>query len=641
MPGFWKPFAREALIMDTAHLLVDYYNRELQYLRELGGEFAKAFPKIAGRLGLEGFECADPYVERLLEGFAFLAARIQLKIDAEFPAFTEYLLEMVYPHYLAPIPSMAIVELQPSPTEGAVKDGFIVRRDSVLRSLLGKDEQTACEYRTAHEVMLWPLEIKEAKYLGTAAAAVALGAPDLPGLKAGLRLRLRTRGEIPLNQLPLDRLTFYLRGSGALPTRLYEQLLADTLAMVAYSPPPRANWRELIDKSCIRRVGFADEQALLPYSPPSFQGYRLLHEYFAFPQRYLFVELTGLGTAVRRCTDTELEMIVLFSRSDPFLENAVEVANFALFCTPAINLFPKRADRIHLADRWAEHHLVPDRSRPMDFEVYQVQQVVGYGSKTEQEQEFLPFYTANDLSSRSEQLAYYTLRRLPRLLSSYQRRRGPRSSYLGSEVFISLVDAQEAPYSMGLRQLSLTTLCTNRDLPLHMPVAIGKTDFTLEAGEPVETVRCLDGPTSPRPSLAQGKTSWRLINHLALNYLSLLDSDDQQGAAALRELLMLYAEAGEPALHKQLEGLRSVVAKPVTRRMPIPGPIAFGRGLEITLNCDETAFEGSGAFLLGAVLEEFFSRYVSINSFTETLLRTQNRGEIMRWPPRTGRRHTL
>jgi len=626
--------------MDTAHL-VDYYNRELQHLRELGGEFAKAFPKIAGRLGLEGFECADPYVERLLEGFAFLAARIQLKLDAEFPAFTEYLLEMVYPHYLAPLPSMAIVELQPSPTEGAVKDGFIVRRDSVLRSLLSKDEQTACEYRTAHEVTLWPLELVEAKYLESAAAIAALGTPTLPGMKAGLRLRLRTVGGIPFKQLPLDRLTFYLRGSGALPIHLYEQLLANALAVVARSPHPRANGWEVIDKSCIRRAGFADEQALLPYGPPSFQGYRLLHEYFAFPQRYLFVELTGLGTVVRRCPATELDLIVVLNRSDPFLENAVEVANFALFCTPAINLFSKRADRIHLADRWAEHHVVSDRSRPLDFEVYQVQQVVGHGSKAEEEQEFLPFYTANDLSSHSDQLAYYILRRVPRLLSSQQRRHGRRSSYLGSEVFISLVDAQEAPYSMALRQLAVTTLCTNRDLPLLMPVGVGKTDFTMEAGEPVETVRCLDGPTPPRPSLAQGKTSWRLISHLALNYLSLLDSDAKQGAAALRELLMLYADTSEPALRKQLEGLQSVVSRPVTRRLPIPGPIAFGRGLEITLSCDETAFEGSGAFLLGAVLEEFFSRYVSINSFTETVLRTQDRGEVTRWPPRSGRRHTL
>ena len=248
--------------MDTR--LLDYYNRELQFVRELGGEFAKAFPKIAGRLGLEGFECADPYVERLLEGFAFLAARVQLKIDAEFPTFTEHLLEMVYPDYLAPIPSMAVVALQPSLTEGALKAGPTVKRDSVLRSLLGKNEQTICEYRTAHEVTLWPLELAEAAYLGTATAVTALGAPQLPGLKAGLRLRLRTVGDIPFQQLPLDSLTFYLRGSGALPTHLYEQLLANSLAVMVRSPRPGAPWRELIDQSSIRRVGYADEQSLLP-----------------------------------------------------------------------------------------------------------------------------------------------------------------------------------------------------------------------------------------------------------------------------------------------------------------------------------------------------------------------------------------
>jgi type VI secretion system protein ImpG len=510
---------------------------------------------------------------------------------------------MVYPDYLAPIPSMAVVALQPSLTEGALKAGPTVKRDSMLRSLVGKNEQTVCEYRTAHEVTLWPLELAEAGYLGTATAVTALGAPQLPGLKAGLRLRLRTVGDIPFQQLPLDSLTFYLRGSGALPTHLYEQLLANSLALVVRSPRPGAPWRELIDKSSVRRVGYADEQSLLPYGPASFQGYRLLHEYFALPERYLFVDLTGLQRAVRRCADTELDIIVLLNRSDPFLENAVSAANFALFCTPAINLFPKRADRIHLSERWAEHHLVPDRSRPMDFEIYQVREVIGYGSRTEQEQAILPFYAANDLSSHHEELAYYTLRRMPRVLSTNQRRHGPRASYLGSEVFISLVDAREAPYSTDLRQLGVATLCTNRDLPLQMPVGIGKTDFTLESGEPVEAVRCLEGPTPPRPAMAQGKTSWRLISHLSLNYLSLLDSGDKQGAAALRELLMLYADAGEPAMHKQLEGLQSVLSRPVTRRMPIPGPIAFGRGLEITLTCDEQAFEGSGAFLLSAVLD--------------------------------------
>ena len=187
------------------------------------------------------------------------------------------------------------------------------------------------------------------------------------------------------------------------------------------------------------------------------------------------------------------------------------------------------------------------------------------------------------------------------------------------------------------------TLCTNRDLPLHMPVGRANTDFTLQVSAPVESVRVLSGPTKPKPSPAQssGELSWRLVNHLALNYLSLADTSEKEGAAALREMLSLYADVSEPATMKQIEGVRSVSSRPIIRRIPSPGPVMYGRGVEVSLTFDEAAFEGSGAFLLGSVLEEFFARYVSLNSFTETVLRTLDRGEIARWPLRIGRRHRL
>ena len=621
--------------------LLEYYNRELQHLRELGGEFAREFPKIAGRLGLEGFECADPYVERLLEGFGFLAARVQLKMDAEFPRFTQHLLEIIYPHYLAPTPSMAVVQFQPDPTEGALEKGFVVPRGGELRSILGKGEQTPCEYRTAQDVTLWPLELVEAQYFAGREPVAQLESADLVRVRAGIRLRLRTTlPDLPIGKLALDRLELFLHGSDALPGRLYEQLLANTVLVVARPGERPAPWYEKIPGNAIRRLGFADEQALLPCPPPSFHGYRLLHEYFTFPQRYLFVEVGGLGPAVRRCTGRELEVLILLSRADPTLENVVTAAHFALFCTPAINLFPKRADRIHLSDQVAEHHVVADRTRPMDFEVYQVTGVTGIGAENE-EQDFLPFYASYDRLSQRTQRSFYTVHRLPRRLSDRQRRHGPRSSYVGSETYLALVDADETPYRGNLRQLAVTTLCTNRDLPLHMPVGRGDTDFTLASGAPVGSVRCLAGPTSPRQSPAHGDTAWRLISHLTLNYLSLADSDAHQGAVALRELLALYGDLADTAVRKQIDGVCSIQAMPITRRAPIPGPIAFARGLEVAVTLDENAFEGVGSFILGAVLEQFFAKYASINSFTETVVKTTERGEIMRWPARIGRRHTL
>lgn len=621
--------------------LLQYYNRELQHIREMCGEFAQEYPKIAGRLGLEGFECADPYVERLLEGFGYMAARVQLKVDAEFPRFTQQLLEMVYPHYLAPMPSMAMVQFQPDLTEGSLAEGFVVPRGSVLRSRLGKSDQTPCEYRSAQDVTLWPLELVEAEYLPTTAAVSALGITGLARVKAGIRLRLRTTAGLTFDKIALDRLCVNLRGNDEMPMHLFEQLLANSVAMVIQPAKRPAKWRELVPKTEIRPSGFSDDQALLPRSARSFQGYRLLQEYFAFPERYMQVELGGLQAGMRRCTDDTLDLIVLLDRNDPFLETTVDASHFALFCSPAINLFEKRADRIHLSEKSNEYHVVPDRSRPLDFEVFAVTSVLGFGSSTEEKQEFLPFYAESDKADHRGRSAYYTVNRIPRMLSTRQRGHGPRSSYVGSEVFVSLVDAEEAPYSSNLRQLALTTLCTNRDLALHMPVGSSKSDFTMESGAPVEAVRCVAGPTKPMPSHAEREIAWQLISHLSLNYLSLTNSNESEGAGALRQLLGLYGTMGDASIKKQIEGVVSVASKPANRRVARPGPIAFGRGLEVTVTLDESAFEGTGVFLLGLVLEQFFARYVSINSFTETVLRTVDRGEVMRWPPRIGQRHVL
>ena len=621
--------------------LLYYYNRELQHIREMGGEFAKEYPKIAGRLGLETFECADPYVERLIESFSFLAARVQLKVDAEFPEFTQHLLDIVYPHYLNPTPSMMVVQFQPDLTESALADGFEIPKNSVLRSLLGKGEQTVCEYRTAQTTTLWPLEILKAEYVTNTSSSVVLEPKRLKEAKSAIRLRLRATAGTTFNKIALDNLAIYLRGSDELPMSIYEQIFANSVGVLVRPAKDNAGWHELLDKSCIKRKGFEDEEALLPYGPRSFHGYRLLHEYFAFPQRFMFFELAGLRKTFNRCEDKDIEILIFFNQLNRSLEEVVNEQNFALHCTPAVNLFPKRADRIHLNNRDWEFHIVPDRTRPMDFEVHSVTEVTGIGTSADQEQEFQPFYAANETVRHEEHRAYYTLHRVPRLLSEKQKRKGTRSSYIGSETYISLVDANEAPYRSELRQLAIKTLCTNRDLALHVAIGKGKTDFTMETSAPVESVRCVAGPSAPKPSYAEKDNAWRIISHLSLNYISLINNDEKKGAAALRELLSLYGDLSEAHIRKQIEGVLSISTQSVTRRVPIPGPITFGRGLEITVTLDEAAFEGLGVFLLGAVLDEFFAKYVSINSFTETVIKTTERGEIMRWPVRIGLRHIL
>jgi type VI secretion system protein ImpG len=621
--------------------LLRHYDQELKFVREMGGEFAAEFPKIAGRLGLDAFECADPYVERLLEGFAFLAARVQLKLEAEFPTFTQHLLEIVYPDYLAPTPSMVVAQFKPALQAGKFENGYTIPRDTPLLGTLGKGEVTACEFRTASAVTLWPVALGEVDYLSGSAAVSALALQDQRGAKAAIRLRLKTVGQLTFAALSLQSLTFFLQGPTDTPALILEQLLANAIGMVVRPTVRPAPWQETIGKAAIRHRGFADDEALLPVGPRSFQGYRLLGEYFAFPERNYFVELSGIGPAVRRASGNEIEIIVLLDRESKTLARGLSAENFILNCAPAINLFPRRVDRIHITDKVYEHHVVPDRTRPLDFEIYRLLSVAGQSADLAEEYEFQPLYARSDLSKESDQGAYYTIRRQPRMLSTKQRRSGLRTNYVGSESYISVVDAHEAPYRGDLRQLSMRALCTNRDLPLLMPIGKGQTDFTVEIGAPIEGIRCLAGPTRPRASPAHGDVAWRLISQLSLNYLSIADFADGHSGAALRDILALYSAAGDVATEKQIEGVKQVVSTPIVRRLPGAGQTAIARGLEVAVTFDETAFQGIGVFVLGMVLSEFFAKYVSINSFTETVIKTVDRGEVMRWPMAIGRRHTL
>ena len=623
---------------------LDLYNKELRYIREMSGEFAAQFPKIASRLDLNSFECADPYVERLLEGFAFLAARVQLKIDSEFPRFTQHLFEAVYPHYLTPTPSMTVVRFEPDMTDGSLAEGFGIPRHTALRSLLRKGDATPCTYRTAHDLMLWPLEVERGEYIGSPSALPEVDFPGEAPLKSGIRVRLKVNAGLKFSELSLDTLDIYLRGKDAIPMRLYEHISANAVGLAARpaGSTKKSDWI-VWGKSDIEPLGFEPTQALLPVGPRSFDGYRLLHEYFAFAQRFMFVRVKGLKRAIRRARDTGLDLLILFDRADPALEAQVTTGLFDLHCTPAVNLFPKRMDRVHLSHREHEYHIVPELNRPMDFEVFSVDSVVGYGKAAEPEREFLPFYSVTHPSFHLSPSAYYSLRREKRLLSSRRQRRniGPRSSYIGSETFVSLVDAEQAPISTGLRQLGIEAWCTNRDLPLLMSLGSGSTDFTWDFSGPVDSVRAVAGPSRPRPSPVDGDTHWRLISHLTLNYLSIAGTDGGEGVVALRELLGLYAFLDENQVRKEIEGLVHVATTPVFRRITTSDGSAFGRGLEVGLDFDETQFEGTGCFLLGAVLEQFFSKYVSLNSFTETVVRTVDRGEIKHWPMRNGRRQVL
>ncbi len=619
--------------------LLKHYNTELQHLREMGAEFSRQFPKIAARLGMDGIDVADPYVERLLEGSAFLSSRVQLRLDAEFPKFTQRLLEIVYPQYLAPIPSMTMVRFNPDINDGALDRGFNVPRATSLRSMLGKGDTTACEFRTAHAVKMYPIQVKEAQYFTFSPDLPLQGLPIGNKIAGGIRLRLKTREGLSFSKIALDKLQIYLSGADEIAYRLHELLIGSGLGILGVSAQRPIQWKQFLSAEHIAASGFADDQALLPVTLRGFRGYRLLQEYFAFPQRFLFVDLSGLNKIAKACDGDELDLVIPLSRGDASLEGVVDADQFSLFCTPAVNLFPRRTDRINVTPTQRDFHIVVDRSKPMDFEIHSIESVTGFDEGSQNERDFLPFYEAYQ-DAPEDHHAYYSLQREPRLLSTAQKRRGFRSSYIGSEIFISLVDTEEAPYSDSLKQLAVVAVCTNRDLPLHIPTGVGKTDFTADKTVPATSIRCIRGPTRPHSTMRDGDSAWSLISHLSLNYLSLMDSDPIQGATALRELLGLYAGNDADAA-KQIEGVRSVSVTPVTRRLPMAGPIAFGRGVKIDLEVNELAFQGSSPFLFGCIMEQFVSRFVSINSFTETVLRGTSRGEIMRWVPKCGNRSIL
>ena len=621
---------------------IDYYNNELRHLRVSAAEFAREYPKIAGRLALDTAgtdSCPDPYVERLLEGFAYLAARVHLKLDAEFPRFTQSLLETIYPHFLTPIPSMAIVRFDANEKDANLAKGALIPRGSILKSILGKGDRTPCTFRTAHDVRLLPIRIDEARYYTRDVAALNL--PRSLGAKAAIRIRLRATAGLTFGKIAFNDLLLHLVGQGDLPASIFEQIIAHQLGIVIQSPGKRGKIISIAGPESITRVGLAENEALLPPSPRSFEGYRILREYFAFPQRYLFIKLDNLAQniATECANDTQLDIVIPLAQQEPRLENRVDSSSFALNCTPVVNLFPKSLDRIQISEWLSEFHVVPDRNRPLDFEIFEINSVLGLGETADEQQTFSPFYMAKDTDLASA--AYYTSIRQPRILTAREKQFGKKSDYTGTEVFISLVDANAAPWRADIRQLAIQALCSNRHLPIQMAIGVTAADFTMETSAPITGIRCISGPTEPRPSMVEGRYAWRLISHLSLNYTSLVNPGEGQSSTALRDILKLYVEDGNRDLTRQIEGLLGVSAKPVIRRSPTPGPITFGRGLEVTLNFDEPAFEGTGVFLLASVLEQFLTKYASINAFTETVIRTEQRGEIARWKPTVGKRAIL
>ena len=352
--------------------LLRYYNQELRYLREMGGEFAKEFPKVAGRLGMEGMEVADPYVERLVEGCAFLAARVQLKQDAEYPQLAQRLLEMISPNLTAPIPSMLVARMMPAKDPNLI-NGFRIARGSALTGPATALSRTRCEFRTAQDVVLTPMKVVAAEYFLSAADLPLSTLPIAERPRSGARIKLELPAGLSFSQLKLGSVRFFLGGLSDVALRLHELIGGATLGVLAGPPGRGADaGRLFIEAGAVRPIGYSDEEAMLPVTLRGLAGTRLVQEYFAFPQRFLFFDVSGLGPALAKTTGNQFEIAILFDRFVSSLEGAVEADNFQLHCVPAINLFERRADRLHLDEGSNAYHLVPERTAALDYEVFDV-----------------------------------------------------------------------------------------------------------------------------------------------------------------------------------------------------------------------------------------------------------------------------
>jgi type VI secretion system protein ImpG len=595
--------------------LLPYYEQELSFIRRMGAEYAARYPKIAGRLLLEANRCEDPHVERLLQAFALLAARIRFKLDDEFPELTDALLNTLYPHYLAPNPSFSIAQFVLDPEQGKLTGGHKIERGAMLHTQ--PVQGSPCRFRTCAPVTLWPIEV----------AAAGFDAPDryrAPVRAAAvIRIRLNCAAGMKWRDLRLENLRFFIHGEGPLAYRLYELIFRNVRHVQLRSEDGR-QWADL-PLSALAAGGFGEGEAILPYTARSFEGYRLLQEYFAYPEKFLFFDLGGFGRTRDAGFGGALDVLLFLDRA-PALEQPIGAENFRLGCVPVVNLFERIAEPIRVTQAETEYRVIADVRRQNATEVYSIDRVASAAAGKGEPVVFQPFFSFRHTAERESQPAFW-----------YAARRPARAeSDAGTELYLSLVDLDFRPAAAPADTLTLHVTCTNRDLAGKLPIggdSKGRHDFELEGAAPLARIICLRKPTPairPRPGRA---AYWRLLSHLSLNYLSICGD----GPDALREILRLYDFSNSSAVSQQIEGITGVKSRRVVGRPASMGWNGFCRGIEVNIEFDEEKYVGSGVFLFASVLERFLGLYASLNSFSQLAATTRQREEpLKRWPPRAG-----
>jgi len=611
--------------------LLPYYERELLFIRQMAAGFAAQYPERAAALRLDGSGSDDPHVERLVESFALVAGRIQRKIEDEFPEITEALLDVLYPHYLRPLPSMAIAQFEGDPEQGSLTAGYFVPRGSILYT--APVSGTVCRFRTVYPVTLWPLEIIAADFAQTSQLNVG---PDVASTPFALRVEFRCLRGVEFAKLAVRDLRIFLSGDTQAAHTLYELIFNSAVrVLVRRTDAARGTALHTVPAPALRQVGFSRDEETLPYSDRSFPGYRLLQEYFAFPEKFLFFDLTNLDR-ISSTAQTDLrshfEFLILFRDFERrervrLLEQAVDRSMFQLGCVPVVNLFDRYAEPIRVSHTATEYRVIPDIHSPLGTEVYSVNRVASVAQHEGTVVEYRPFYSFRHADRDSRHDTFWHAVRRP------SERGGDR----GTEVFLSLLDLDFKPSRPPEESLSVEVTCTNRDLPERLPVTLSYGELDMETAT-VLRIRFMRAPSPAlRPPL-RGGLQWRLISHLSLNHLSIVDG----GVEALRELLKLYDFVGSPAVTRQIQGIAGVSARSKVARVSSPHGLTFCPGIHVDLSLDEEQYVGSGVFLLASVLERFFGLYSGLNSFSQLRVKTlQRKGVLREWAPRAGEQIVL
>ena len=561
------------------------YLEELSYLRRMGERFAHDHPKIARRLELQGDECPDPHVERLIESFAFLTARIQRDLDQDFPEIATELLDILYPSYLNPIPPLTIVRFDVQPK---ITKPVTVRRDTPL--FVHTTESDVCRFRTCYPLTLWPIEVVEAKFVEASEYKFPRQSRHAAAV---LRVTLNSLSE-PFEKLGVDTLRFHLQGD-MVANRLLSLLLDGERRRVAVVASGK---HAIPDLPCLEvsHVGFGEDDSVIHTSPQSHPAYRLLQEYFAFEEKFHFVDVSGLRG---RAEGQKIDLLFLLDR-EPRGRVLLTPESFVLGCTPAINLYETTGEPIRIDQRRTKYRLVADHRRERTVDIHSVLAVSGSSDATQTEREYAPFYSYTHAMARTEQTAFW-----------HARRESP-------DIFLSFYDSDFQSAFPADEIVFARLLCSNGALAPE--IAAGK---HLETDEvlPLRGIVNLRKPTQPLAPHLGGESLWRLVSHLSLNYLTLEGKEVEKEAAALREILLLYCNPDARAQRQRIEGIKSVSSKKVICRLPDSSWSGFTRGTRVTVTLAESLFASGDDFLLSSVLSHFLALQASINSFTQLVVR--------------------